>query len=81
MSSPVPAEERGRGRFGFGGWALLLCLALLGAWILFTTLLDAARPILREVTIALIAFTIGMFYGRFRRYERDEKRKNPKLPQ
>jgi hypothetical protein len=77
MSSPVPADERGGRRFGFAGWAVVLCLALLGAWILFTTLLDAVRPFVRDVTIALIAFTIGMFYGRFRRSERDEKRQNP----
>jgi hypothetical protein len=64
---------------GFGGWAVLLCLALLGAWILFTTLLDAARPFFREVTIAVIAFTVGMFYGRFRRSEREERRKNPPM--
>jgi hypothetical protein len=78
MSSPVPAEERGgrRGRIGFVGWAILLCLALIGGWVLVTNLLDFARPFWRYVTVASIAFTIGTFYGRFRRSERDEKRKN-----
>ena len=80
MSSPVPAEERRRGRLGFVGWAILLCLALIGGWVLVSNLLDFAKPWWRYVTVASIAFTIGTFYGRFRRSEHDEKRKNRPVP-
>jgi hypothetical protein len=70
-----PARERdGRRRVGVIGWLVLLSLALVGAWVVIGEAWDWARPWWRYATVASIAFTLGTLYGRFRRFEADEKR-------
>jgi hypothetical protein len=56
------------------GWLLLLALAFIGAWVLIGNAWDWARPYWRYASVASIAFTAGTFYGRFRRWEREEKK-------
>jgi hypothetical protein len=73
----VAAESEKKERRGLGviGRLVILSLALVGAWVVFGNAYDWARPWWRYATIASISFTVGTFYGRFRRYEREEKRK------
>jgi hypothetical protein len=75
----VPADdERDRGRRGIGvlGWLVLVSLAFVGAWVVLGNAYDWARPWWRYATVASIAFTLGTFYGRFRRHEAAEKRRD-----
>jgi len=73
----VPADQKKKGRgLGVLGWLVLVSLALVGAWVVVGNAWDWAKPWWRYATIASIAFTAGTFYGRFRRYEHDEKRKS-----
>ena len=70
---PPEKEKEGFG-LGFLGWALLLTLAFVGGWVILGNALDWARPFWRYATVASISFTIGTFYGRYRR---DTKKKPP----
>ncbi|MGQ0824086.1 MAG: hypothetical protein ACT4OX_03460 [Actinomycetota bacterium] len=63
-------EEKRESRFGFLGWLILLSLAIVGAWVVVGEAWDSARPWWRYASVASISFTIGSFYGRFRRYEK-----------
>jgi hypothetical protein len=64
----MPADDRvERPGIGFLGWAILLSLALVGAWVVVGNAWDWARPWWRYASIASISFTIGAFYGRYRR--------------
>ena len=69
---PPEKEKEGFG-LGFLGWALLLTLAFVGGWVILGNALDWARPFWRYATVASISFTIGTFYGRYRR---DTKKNN-----
>ena len=69
---PEPRETR-RG-IGFLGWAILLSLALVGGWVIVGNAWDWARPWWRYASIASISFTVGTFYGRYRR---DAKQSRP----
>ncbi|MDQ1520251.1 MAG: hypothetical protein QOI55_1324 [Actinomycetota bacterium] len=69
-------EEKERRGIGVVGRLVLLALAFVGAWVVLGNAYDWARPWWRYATVASISFTVGTFYGRFRRYERDEKRKS-----
>ena len=72
----MPADEaRERRGIGVLGWLVLLSLAFVGAWVLLGEAYDWAQPWWRYATVASIAFTLGTFYGRFRRHEADEKRR------
>lgn len=55
------------------GWLVLLSLATVGAWVVLGNALDFARPWWRYASIASIAFTLGTFYGRFRRDEKQAR--------
>jgi hypothetical protein len=70
----VPAERDERPGFGFLGWAILLSLAFVGAWVVLGNAWDWARPWWRYASIASISFTIGAFYGRYRRDAKRERR-------
>jgi hypothetical protein len=64
----MPADDRDeKPGIGFLGWAILLSLAFVGAWVLVGNAWDWARPWWRYASIASISFTIGAFYGRYRR--------------
>ena len=73
----MPADDTDRDRRGIGalGWLVLLALACVGAWVVLGNAYDWARPWWRYATVASIAFTLGTFYGRFRRHEATEKRR------
>jgi uncharacterized membrane protein len=75
LGVPDKDHEERRG-LGVLGRLLLLALAFVGAWVVLANAYDWARPWWRYVTVASIAFTVGTFYGRFRRYEHDEKRRS-----
>jgi len=64
-------DAEGRG-VGFLGWLILIALAFVGAWVVVGEALDFARPWWRYASVASVSFTIGAFYGRFRR---DEKKR------
>jgi hypothetical protein len=53
------------------GWVVLLTLALVGAYVVIGNAWDWARPWWRYASVASISFTVGAFYGRYRR---DRKR-------
>ena len=67
-------QQQGKRRFGFFVKALLVCLALIGAWVVVGNFWHWARPYWHAVAIASIAFTAGTFYGRFRRDEHAARR-------
>jgi len=54
---------------------LVIVLAFIGLWVVIGHAYDWAHPWWRYATIASIFFTLGTMYGRFRRWERDEKKK------
>lgn len=66
-------QEKERAGVGFFGWLILLSLAVVGAWVLVGEAWDFARPFWRYASVASIAFTIGTFYGRFRRDEKKQR--------
>lgn len=66
-------RDDGDGGLGFLGWLILVALAFVGAWVLVGEALDFARPWWRYASVASISFTIGAFYGRFRRVEKKAK--------
>jgi hypothetical protein len=76
VSAADGRDKKERRSIGVLGWLVLLSLAFVGAWVVFGNAYDWARPWWRYATVASIAFTVGTFYGRFRRYEHDEKRKS-----
>ena len=53
---PDRPDKRERGGIGFLGWAVIVG----NAW-------DWARPWWRYASIASLSFTVGTFYGRYRR--------------
>jgi hypothetical protein len=64
---PDRPDKRERGGIGFLGWAVLLTLALVGGWVIVGNAWDWARPWWRYASIASLSFTVGTFYGRYRR--------------
>ena len=72
------APERERRGLGVLARLLIIVLAFVGAWVVVGHLYDWAHPWWRYATVASIFFTIGAMYGRFRRWEHDEKRKAPR---
>jgi hypothetical protein len=66
-------QKQERARFGVVPRLLLLVLAFIGAWVVLGNAYDWARPWWRYASVASIAFTLGAMYGRFRKYEHDEK--------
>jgi hypothetical protein len=76
MSSPQLPEEPRRPRFGFGARVLLVCLLIVGAWVVVGSVLSLAHSWLRYLTVGAVCFAAGAMYGRFRRYEHDERRKS-----
>jgi hypothetical protein len=67
MTPSGPEEKPGRRGIGFLGWLVLLSLAFVGAWVVLGNAVDWAKPWWRYASIASISFTVGTFYGRFRR--------------
>ena len=76
----MPEEKKERAGLGFLGWTILLALALVGGWVLINNALEWARPWWRYVSVASIAFTIGTFYGRYRKDQAAAKKKNKQQP-
>ena len=77
MPDREPRERRAVGaltRF------VVIVLAFIGAWVVVGHAYDWAHPWWRYATVASLFFTIGAMYGRFRRYEHDEKRKAKRQP-
>lgn len=57
------------------GWRLLLALfVVVGAWVTISRAYGWARPLLRYLTVASVAFTLGTMYGRHRRERRGGNR-------
>jgi hypothetical protein len=71
-------DEKERLGIGFLGWAVLLSLAFVGAWVVLGNVWETAKPWWRYASIASISFTVGAFYGRYRRDTK--KPKKPKKP-
>ena len=69
-----PEPDDARGGIGFLGWAILLSLAFVGGWVILGNAWDWARPWWRYASIASISFTIGTFYGRYRRDTKRDRR-------
>jgi hypothetical protein len=74
----VSAEQQKQEREGVGILTRLaiIVLAFIGLWVVLGQLYDWAHPWWRYASVASISFTIGAMYGRFRRWEHDEKRKS-----
>jgi hypothetical protein len=70
-----PDDAKDRPGFGVLGWLVLISLALVGAWVVVGNAWDWAKPWWRYATVASVAFTLGTFYGRFRRYEKTQKQR------
>ncbi|MCU1429848.1 MAG: hypothetical protein JWL83_3848 [Actinomycetia bacterium] len=73
----MPADEEGGRKRGVGFLTrlLLVVLAFIGAWVVVGHFWDWAHPWWRYASVASISFTVGGFYGRFRKYEHDEKKR------
>jgi hypothetical protein len=77
---PMPADDTQGGsapkrRFGFLSRAALVVLAFIGAWVVVGHFWDWAHPWWRYASVASISFTVGAIYGRFRKYEHDERKR------
>jgi hypothetical protein len=74
----VSAEQQKQAREGVGILTrlVIIVLAFIGLWVVLGQLYDWAHPWWRYASVASISFAIGAMYGRFRRWERDEKRKS-----
>jgi hypothetical protein len=71
-------QKQERERFGVVPRLLIVVLAFIGAWVVLGHAYDWARPWWRYASIASISFTVGAMYGRFRRWEHDDKARTRK---
>ena len=73
----MSAEQQKQEREGVGILTrlVIILLAFVGLWVVLGQLYDWAHPWWRYASVASISFTIGAMYGRFRRWEHDDKRK------
>lgn len=61
-------DRGGRGLLVRVGWRLLLVtFVLVGAWVTISRAYGWARPALRYLTVASVAFALGAAWGRRRR--------------
>jgi hypothetical protein len=73
---PESEQKKERAGIGFLGWLILLSLAFVGGWVVVGNAIDWAKPWWRYASIASISFTVGTFYGRFRRDEKKRSREH-----